>query len=71
HGKSGLARLGLSVHFTAPKIDPGFSGRIRLEMFNSGPFVLELQLGMEICVIMVDRLGKAAKQVYQGKFKGQ
>jgi len=42
HGRSRYARIGLSIHVTAPKIDPGFSNTITLEMFNHGdiPIVL-------------------------------
>ena len=35
-GRSSLARLGLMVHVTAHRIDPGWSGNIVLEFFNSG-----------------------------------
>jgi dCTP deaminase len=45
-GRSRLARLGIGVHITAPKIDPGFSNNITLEMFNIGPSTIRLQAGM-------------------------
>ena len=35
-GRSRLARLGIGVHITAPKIDPGFDNRITLEVFHLG-----------------------------------
>lgn len=35
-GRSSWARLGVSIHITAPKIDPGFQGTIVLEMANLG-----------------------------------
>ena len=35
-GRSSLARLGLMVHVTAHRIDPGWSGCIVLEFYNSG-----------------------------------
>ena len=44
-GRSGWARVGLSVHLTAPKIDPGFSGTITLEIANMGPASVELVAG--------------------------
>jgi dCTP deaminase len=47
-GKSSLARAGLSVHNTAPNIHPGFSGPIVLELFNNGPWELELQPGEDL-----------------------
>ena len=42
-GRSSWARLGISIHITAPKVDPGFSGRITLEMANIGEKAVELQ----------------------------
>jgi dCTP deaminase len=35
-GRSSWARFGVSVHVTAPKIDPGFSAPITLEFTNHG-----------------------------------
>ena len=35
-GRSSWARVGITIHVTAPKIDPGFDGSITLEMFNFG-----------------------------------
>ena len=35
-GRSRLARMGIGVHITAPKIDPGFENHITLEMFHIG-----------------------------------
>jgi dCTP deaminase len=36
-GRSTYARVGLSMHQTAPWIQPGWSGQITLEIRNSGP----------------------------------
>ena len=44
-GKSSLARLGLAVHITAPTIQAGFRGPLYLEMYNAGPWTLELRRG--------------------------
>jgi dCTP deaminase len=41
-GRSSYARLGLSMHQTAPWIQPGWSGRIVLEIKNHGPARVEL-----------------------------
>jgi dCTP deaminase len=41
-GRSTYARVGLSMHQTAPWIQPGWNGQITLEIRNSGP--LEIQL---------------------------
>ena len=42
-GRSSLARLGLMVHVTAHRIDPGWSGAIVLECYNSGKLPLALR----------------------------
>lgn len=69
-GRSRLARLGIGVHITAPKIDPGFNNRITLEMFNLGPWTVRLTAGMTICTLIVERLGKPASKGYNGMFQG-
>jgi dCTP deaminase len=42
-GRSSWARVGVSIHVTAPKIDPGFSAQITLEMFNFGRVAVDLR----------------------------
>ena len=69
-GKSSLARLGMMVHITAPKIDPEFRGNITLEMFNLGRVPLKLSYGMDICALLFERLGRPAVQGYAGRFQG-
>jgi dCTP deaminase len=41
-GRSTYARVGLSMHQTAPWIQPGWSGQIILEMMNNGPLDIKL-----------------------------
>ncbi|MGH6975400.1 MAG: dCTP deaminase, partial [Stellaceae bacterium] len=41
-GRSTYARVGLSMHQTAPWIQPGWDGHITLEIRNSGPLKIEL-----------------------------
>ena len=69
-GRSRLARLGIGVHITAPKIDPGFSNNITLEMFNIGPSTIRLRAGMVICTLLVERLSNLADVGYSGQFQG-
>lgn len=47
-GKSSLARAGLAIHITAPHIHPGFAGHITLELYNHGPWELELVPGEDL-----------------------
>lgn len=55
-GRSSLARLGLLVHVTAHRIDPGFDGNIVLEFYNAGRLPLVLRPGMKICAISFEEI---------------
>ena len=68
-GKSTLARMGLVVHTTAGFIDPGFRGKITLELKNVGPCTLVLTPGMYICQLSVQRMERV-DGVYNGKYQG-
>ena len=63
-GRSSLARLGLMVHVTAHRIDPGWHGQIVLEIFNSGKLPLALRPGMDICAINFETLSSASEKPY-------
>lgn len=63
-GRSSLARLGLMVHVTAHRIDPGWSGSIVLECFNSGKLPLALRPGMTICALNFETLSGPAARPY-------
>lgn len=63
-GRSSLARLGLMVHVTAHRIDPGWQGQIVLEIFNSGKLPLALRPGMDICAINFETLSSPADKPY-------
>jgi dCTP deaminase len=41
-GRSTYARMGLSMHQTAPWVQPGWSGPIILEIMNNGPLTITL-----------------------------
>lgn len=69
-GRSRLARLGIGVHITAPKIDPGFHNHITLEIFHLGKSRVRLSSGMAICTLLVERLGHPAGDTYRGIFQG-
>lgn len=55
-GRSSLARLGLMVHVTSHRIDPGWEGNIVLEFYNSGKIPLALAPGMRICAMNFETL---------------
>ena len=64
HGKSSLGRLGLLVHVTAGFIDPGFHGKITLEMYNLNDRDIILRSGLSICQLSFTRLSSAAEFPY-------
>jgi dCTP deaminase len=74
-GRSSLARLGLMVHVTAHRIDPGWSGAIVLECFNSGKLPLALKPQMTIGAINFETLSSPALSPYNkrvdAKYKHQ
>ncbi|MFC3679580.1 dCTP deaminase [Bacterioplanoides pacificum] len=63
-GRSSLARLGLMVHVTAGRIDPGWDGQIVLEFYNNGKLPLALRPGMVICAMSFETLTSPAKRPY-------
>jgi len=69
-GKSSLGRLGLIVHATAGYIDPGFVGRITLEMANLMRVPLRIYPGQLICQLSFHRLATPARSLYQGRYQG-
>jgi dCTP deaminase len=66
-GRSSLARLGLMVHVTAHRIDPGWSGNIVLEFFNSGKLPLALKPGMKIGALSFEVLSGVADKPYNAR----
>lgn len=57
-GRSRLGRLGLVIHSTAGHIDPGFCGRITLEMSNIGKLPIILHKGLCVCQLVFETLTK-------------
>ncbi len=74
-GRSSLARLGLMVHVTAHRIDPGWHGQIVLEFYNSGKLPLALRPGMVIGALSFESLSGSADRPYNSrqdaKYKNQ
>jgi len=70
-GKSGLARLGLGVHVTAPTIHAGFPGTIQLELVNHGPLPIKLRAGMSICQLIIETIKGRVSRNHKSQFHGQ
>ncbi|MBK4765224.1 MAG: dCTP deaminase [Pantoea sp. Brub] len=66
-GRSSLARLGLMVHVTAHRIDPGWRGHIVLEFYNYGSVTLALNPGMLICAVSFELLSNPSIRPYNNR----
>lgn len=74
-GRSSLGRLGIIVHATASVIDPGWRGRIVLELANHGQMPVALYPGMRVCSVTFEPLSSPVEMPYwkkaQAKYKNQ
>ncbi len=66
-GRSSLGRLGIVVHSTASIFDPGWRGKVVLELGNSGKIAVALYPGIRICSLTFESLSSAAKTPYYKK----
>lgn len=74
-GRSSIGRLAVVVHATAGFIDPGFEGRITLELSNLGRVAVKLYPGMRISQIVMHEMKNPAERPYGpargSKYQGQ
>lgn len=72
HGCSSIGRTGLFVQ-NAGLIDPGFSGMITLELFNSSSEPMRLEPGMRICQVSFAYLSSPCVRPYgqTGRYMNQ
>lgn len=70
-GRSSLARIGLTVHLTAPTIHSGFAGNITLELINHSPFYIRMVPGCVICQLIVERLESESMEQIKTAFQNQ
>ncbi|MCP3029796.1 dCTP deaminase [Halobacillus sp. A1] len=68
-GRSSIGRMGLFVQ-NAGWVDPGFEGRITLELFNASRSPIELIEGWRICQLVIAEMDQPTKS-YSGKYTGQ
>ena len=65
-GKSSLGRVGLLIHATAGLVDPGWQGRLTLELMNLAPFPITLFAGMKIGQISFFKMTTPVDRPYGG-----
>ena len=69
-GKSSLGRLGLVVHSTAGFVDPGWRGRLTLELSNLANLPINLQYRMKVSQISFMQLSSPAERPYGSRALG-
>ena len=69
-GRSSIGRLGLFIQ-NAGWVDPGFEGRITLELYNANSIPIELVSGRRICQLVFGVMDKPTLNPYKGKYQGQ
>jgi len=69
-GRSSIGRIGLFIQ-NAGWVDPGFEGRITLELYNASSLPIQLQAGKRICQLVFCSMDRQAEVPYRGKYQGQ
>jgi dCTP deaminase len=75
-GKSSLGRLGLLIHSTAGYVDPGWKGKLTLELSNVAKLPIALYFGMKIGQISFLTMSSRVERPYGSaglgsKYQGQ
>lgn len=75
-GRSSMGRLGITMHVTAGYIDPGFEGKITLEISNIGKMPVALYPGQRVCQIVFETMTSPSAKPYghedrDSKYMGQ
>jgi dCTP deaminase len=75
-GKSSLGRIGLLIHATAGFVDPGWTGRLTLELSNVAKMPIALYYGMKIGQLSFMRMSTPVDRPYgtaelRSKYQGQ
>lgn len=63
-GRSSIGRLGVTMHVTAGYVDPGFEGRITLEISNIGAMPVALYPGQRVCQLVFETMTTPAELPY-------
>ncbi len=69
-GRSSIGRMGLFIQ-NAGWVDPGFEGKITLELYNANSLPIELEAGRRICQLVFGYMDSPALNPYRGKYQGQ
>lgn len=67
--RSEFTRQGL-VAFGGIQVDPGFTGRLAMSLFHTGPEPIELEWRQKVFTVEFHRLEEPATRGYEGKYQG-
>lgn len=63
-GRSSLGRLGIVIHVTAARFDPGWKGKAVMELGNLGVMPVVLYTGMRVCALTFETLSSPSENPY-------
>lgn len=69
-GRSSVGRMGLFIQ-NAGWVDPGFKGKITLELYNASAHPIEIEKGRRICQLVFCKMTENPNISYNGKYQGQ
>ena len=73
-GRSSLGRLGITAHITSAWVDPGFDGKLVLEISNLGKMPVTIYPDMRVAKLLFFKMVSAAERPYNlrdSKYKNQ
>lgn len=74
-GRSSLGRIGITAHITSSLVDPGFDGRLVLEISNLGKMPVTIYPGEKVCKLVFMKLLSPAEvpynKLHDAKYAGQ
>lgn len=68
--KGSLARMFVSATANDGQVEPGYSGKITLELINHSPYSIAIRPGAVIAQIFIIRCSSEASKPYQGRYQG-
>ncbi|RMD77154.1 dCTP deaminase [Candidatus Dojkabacteria bacterium] len=69
-GRSSVGRMGLFIQ-NAGWVDPGFEGKITLELYNANSLPIKIKAGRRIGQLVFCQMDQEAEKPYRGKYQGQ
>jgi len=68
--KGSLARMFVSATANDGQVEPGYSGKVTLELINHSPFSVSLRPGAAVAQLFILRCSSEATRPYSGRYQG-